>query len=296
MTDLPPRLAQRHRQWQANIIYQKKRHKGVSKRELRALRSQITARQKELAQRVDDGPAALTAYMRSVLGPIGDVSVPVLNRVMTLDEFRDPTFKVELALAESMAGQLSRSLARQPSFWYICMSEWIDAGMLPADLYHALLVGQSRQTQQDLLEHQTRNFIRRTGGIDVERSRISVISDCPVSRAWWRRTIAGDIAAGSEGEIDINTAHRVLHANNDEWENFALDALKRITVTSHPRLRAAVVCQFQDASRENENAAGRPRLQAVARELGRLGTTTSMRHIPWSELRELAAAAAVATA
>ena len=294
MSDLSPGLIQRHRQWQADSIFEQKRHKGVAKRDLRALRAQIAERQKDLAQHVDQGSTALANYMRAVLGSSSElpVAVPVLSRVMTLEEFRDPTFEIEQLLTESMAGQIPRSLARQPAFWYACMAEWIEAGVLPANLHDALLVGQRRKTQQALLDHQTRNFIRRTGGIDVVRNRISVISDCPVSRAWWRRTVASDIEAAAEGEIDVGTAHRVLHANNDEWENFAMDALKRITVTSHPRLRAAVVCQFSNARRDKEMDAGRPQLQAVARELGRLGVTVSMQHIPWSEMRELAASAA----
>ena len=190
MSDLSPGLIQRHRQWQADSIFEQKRHKGVTKRDLRALRAQIAERQKDLAQCVDQGSTALVNYMRAVLGSNSElpIAVPALSRVMTLEEFRDPTFEIEQVLTESMAGQIPRSLAHQPAFWYACMAEWIEAGVLPANLHDALLVGQRRKTQQALLDHQTRNFIRRTGGIDVVRNRISVISDCPVSRAWWRRT------------------------------------------------------------------------------------------------------------
>ena len=293
MNDLPPGLIQRHRQWQADTIFQMKRHKRTPKRELRLLRSQITERQKELARSVELGSDALSAYMRSKLD-IGDdlpVSVPSLSRIMTLDEFRTPTFPIELALAESLVGKVSRSQARHPVFWCICMLEWSKAGVLPVDLRAALLVGQSRKTQEALLEHQTRNFIRRTGGIDVERSKISVLSDCPISRAWWRRTIAIEAANASNGEIDVDTAHRILHASDKMWEEFALDALRRLTSTSHPRLRAAVICAFPAAQRGNKTT-GEPKLRAVARELGRLGTSTSLQHIPWSEMRDLAASVA----
>lgn len=293
MSDLSPGLIQRHRQWQADSIFEQKRHKGTPKRELRGLREQITERQRELVRYVDSGTSALTDYMQDKLRITDDLLsvVPSLSRKMTLDEFRDPTFEIELALAKSMVGQITRAQARQPAFWFVSILEWIRSDMLPANLSEALLVGQSRATQQELLEHQTRNFIRRTGGIDVVRGNISVLSDCSVSRAWWRRTIAEDAAQASNGEIDVDSAHRILHAHNDEWEGFALDALRRLPVTSHPHLRAAVLCAFPDAKR-GDGAAKRPKLQATARNLGRLGPTASMRHIPWSELRDLAATAA----
>lgn len=293
MSDLSPGLIQRHRQWQADNIFQRKRHKGTSKRELRGLREQITERQQELARHVDGGTSALTDYMQDKLRITDDLLsvVPSLSRKMTLDEFRDPPFEIELALAKSMVGQITRSQARQPAFWFVSMLEWIRSDMLPANLSEALLVGQSRATQQELLEHQTRNFIRRTGGIDVERGKISVLSDCSVSRAWWRRTIAEDAAHASNGEMDADSAHRILHAHNDEWESFALDALRRLTVTSHPSLRAAVLCAFPNAKR-GDGATNRPKLQATARSLGRLGLTASVQHIPWRELRDLAEKAA----
>lgn len=293
MSDLPPGLIQRHQKWQADTIFEVKRHKRTPKRELRQLRSQITDRQRELIRSVERGGEALTSYMQSKLGieDSGPVTVPSLSRIMTLEEFRNPTFQIEQALTESMAGKVSRSQARHPVFWCICILQWIKAGMLPPNLYEALLVGQGQKTEQALLEHQTRNFIRRTGGIDVVRSRISVISDCPVSRAWWRRTIATEAANASNGEIDVDHAHQVLHASDTMWEEFALDALRRLTSASHPRLRAAVICAFPEAKRDDKTT-GQPQLRAVARELGRLGSTTSLQHIPWQELRDLANAAA----
>ena len=67
MSDLSPGLIQRHRQWQADNIFQRKRHKGTPKRELRSLREQITERQQELARHVDGGTSALTDYMQDKL-------------------------------------------------------------------------------------------------------------------------------------------------------------------------------------------------------------------------------------
>lgn len=287
-----PGLVERHRKWQVNSIFQKKYHKGESKREQRKKRVQIQSRQQEIDNRVRQGAAALANYMRSAIDipTPSPFNIPEFNIKLTPNEFLDPPFELEQRIAASLAGQVSRAHASHPAFWFTCHAKWISTGKFVDDLPQAMLAGQNIANKQGLLEHQTRNFIRRTGGIDVVRSRTSVFSDCTIARAWWRREIASDAAKASQGELDVDTAHRILSINNPAWESFVTDALRRVPVANHARLRAAILCQFEDAGVDAKAAP--PNLRAVGRELARLGASASLQHIPWPELLEVAKEAA----
>lgn len=289
MSDLRPGLLQKHWAWQANVIFQGKRHRSRSKREIRELRRQITKRQSALETAVKGGRIPLAEYMAKAIGIEGDLPFkpPQFPLRLTADQFLEPPCNVERQLAEGF-GAVTRAEACRTTYWFVSHIAWLQGDALPEDTVKCFLIGQSRPTRQDLREHQTRNFIRRTGGIDVERFRISVLSDCPVSRAWWRWRVAVDAAASSEGTLDAETAHRILHADNAAWEALAMDSLRHVPVTSHSRLRAAVLCQFPDARRGEPGPDGHPWLRSVGRELARLGPSVSLKHIPWTELLELA--------
>ena len=290
---IAPSFVQRHREWQSNVIYEPKRHKNLKKREVRDLRKQISARQNRLEVAVRGGSSVLALHLRETLRvptALPFTPAPLAMKFSSAD-FKNPTLELERDLTDGWTGVVTRQLASQPAYWVTSLITWLEDNLLPLDLDQMLLVGQKRSTKQALLEHQTRNLIRRTGGIDVVRGHVSVLSECPTSRAWWRRRIAEEAAEASEGDLDSLTAHRVLHADNSEWESFAVDSLRRIPVSNHSRLRAAVICQFPDAVRLGAGVEGKPQLQLVARELARYGPTASLQHIPWHELLDIASVA-----
>ena len=138
-----------------------------------------------------------------------------------------------------------------------------------------------------------RNLFRRMGGLPHVRGKLSVLADCPISCAWWRRRVAQLAAAESERVGDpftVEDAHRVLHAGSDAWARLVADSVRRITVVNSSRLHAALIAEYFDAARD-ERGLPAGELQAVVRELATFGTTLCFDTVPWNELRAIVARA-----
>lgn len=251
-------------------------------------RADIEKDQGALLAVVAEGPEALARYLRARLGLEAGTAIgapPLPRTALTPGEFRNPPIEAERELAAAWDEQVEPGQAAQPLFWLLCHVEWIGQGRID-DIEAALTLGDGDRT----MDQRTRNFLRRSGGLPHVRGNVTVFSDCPLARAWWRVRLATEAARFSEGALDPETAHRALHASRPVWEALTLLSLSRITAINHRRARAALVAMIAEPGAANTDA-----VQAGASALARTALTRSPEHVPWSELRATAERAAPAS-
>ena len=254
--------------------------------------------QDELIAAVRAGPQALAILMRGKLG-LGvrqEIGAPELPRPLTSSEFRDPPLALERDLCGSLS-DLTPAIAAQPAFWTACHLAWTEADCFEPPLEPFFLGAKVSGKMPATTDRAVRNLFRRIGGLPHERGKLSVLANCPISCAWWRRHVARLAAAESKRVGDpfsVKDAQRVLHAGSDAWARLVGDSVRRITVVNSSRLHAALIAEYFDAARDKRGLpAGE--LQAVVRELATFGTTLCFDTVPWNELRAMVARAVAAT-
>ena len=168
-------------------------------------------------------------------------------------------------------------------FWLTCHIDWIEQQRLgDGDLSPFLLSGPAEPDS----ENETRNFLRRTGGIFL-RGKISPFSDCTLARAWWRYRLSCEVADSSANGISQEEAHRVLHANRQAWETLVLDSLRRLVAINHPRARVAIVRQLAQRLRA-DGRIDRGQVRHMGIAVARLGLRNSLDHLGYDVLAEAA--------
>ena len=283
MKPITPQDEQRFSDWQRGLTLWNKRDQSPA---------EVAERQRELRDAVHSGSAALAAYLRSELelAEGGAADAPTLPLPLDPSEFRDPPFQLERQIFETWRAVVKARFASQSLFWTRSHVLWIEQGYLGEQLAPALLGALQTGKPMSTDEAATRNLLRRLGGLPHVRGKVSVIQDCPLSRCWWRGQIAASAASASHGELDEETAHRVLHTSNDAWDRLAGDSVKRITAVNHPSVRAAIICQYRNASRETGGLDSHE-MQDAVRLLARHGPPLVFDTVDWSELLEMSAAA-----
>lgn len=277
MNQLDLEVEQHFSDWQRGLVTKGK-----------AIPASVADRQKDLHRAVSEGPLAFAAYLRAWLGLPAEESIdaPVLPAPVDAFQYRDPPFDLERTLSESWDGLISRREASRPVFWTVAHIHWLEEGQLGCDIEDTLLRGGGRDSTED---QRTRNLLRRVGGLPHVRGKVSVLSDSPISRAWWRGSLASEIADAVEGDLSLSATdvHRVLHSHNDAWARLIGDSVHRITVMNQPRARAALIKLYEGASRQGEPV--RPlEMQQVARLLSRHSVALAFEHLDWNELTVLA--------
>ena len=279
------RAAESFGEWQSRLVFEKKFHKKTSHADRRKIIRAVRERQKELKKAVTNGPQGLGRYLRSqlALGADEEIEAPRLPRKLTPSEYQQPPLELEEELGRAWQVKIPPRVASMPHFWLLCHIRWIEACRLGDDgpkLSQAFLAGQRRG---DIRERETRNFLRRTGGIFV-RGNVSVFSDCPLARAWWRYRLAKEVSNVTEGAITQSSAHDVLHRNRQSWETMVMLSLRRITAINQPRARAAIVhylgVHLNGRFKKSD-------VKGVATALARLGLRQSLNNTPLHELYRL---------
>lgn len=273
--------------WQQGIVFEKKHHKKTKSPELRKIKGVIRDRQKELRKAVSEGPDSLGAYLRKQLGLTDShpINAPTLDRRLTPQEFVNPPVELEMELGAEWREEITPRHAAMPHFWLLCHIKWIEQGKLGDSgnqLNEALRSGPRRG---NVLESETRNFLRRTAGIFV-RGNTSVLSDCTLSRAWWRHRLATDVARVTEDEMLQKPAHQVLHRSGPGWETLVMLSLKRITAITQPAARAAIIVYL---ARHRDLKFDKIGVKNAASNLARLGLRRSLVHPSWKETYDLLA-------
>ena len=213
--------------WQRGLVFEKKRFRNRSAAETKKARAKILSRQKTLHDAVAGGPSELGRYLRHEMGlePNETIAAPPIPRAsLTSSEYQNPPLELEQELGESWEHVIQRGSASQPVFWLTCHIDWIEQGKFGTrgfELKKALLVSAAKPNR----ETHTRNFLRRTGGIFV-RANTSVLSDCTLARAWWRYTLAKEVAHVAGAEVSYQAAHEALHVSRPAWETLVMLSLQ----------------------------------------------------------------------
>ena len=277
MNHLNPEIEQHFSDWQRGLATRGK-----------AISPSVADSQKELLGVVSEGPLAFAAYLRGRLGLTAEDSIdaPALPEPIDASEYRDPPFDLERTLSESWYGLIRRRDASRPVFWTLAHIRWLEEGQLGNHIEEALLRGGGRDSTDD---SRTRNLLRRVGGLPHVRGKVSVLSDSPISRAWWRGSVASEVADAAADELTLSAAdvHRVLHSHNDAWARLIGDSVHRITVMNQPRARAAVVKLYEGATREGDPIPPLE-MQLAARLLSRHSVALAFEQLDWEELTNIA--------
>lgn len=278
---------ERFGRWQQGMVFEKKYYKKTKVSDVRKIKGGIRDRQKDLKRAVSECPDSVGAYLRKQLGLTDShpINAPALDRQLTPQEFVNPPVELEMELGTTWREEITPRHAAMPHFWLLCHIKWIEQGKLGDSghlLREALLRGPRRGNP---LESETRNFLRRTGGIFV-RGNTSVLSDCPLSRAWWRHRLATEVAGVTEGEMAQTSAHEVLHRSGPGWETLVMLSLKRITAISQPAARAAIIVYL---ARHPDRKFDQTGVKQAASTLARLGLRRSLVYPSWKTTYDLLA-------
>lgn len=281
------------RDWQSDLIFQGKRHQRRTDEEKQTIQQETARRQQALAEAIGEGPHAVQALLYSQLGS-GDAGalldkLPRLPGRLTEAEMAQTTFHVdrEISIALNNWG-IKPMLAGEPSFWALCHARWIGDEMFP-DGVARVFAGGDKVTEDH--EAMTRTFLRRVCGLPVERGNTSVITDCPLSAAWWRYRVASEVSDTlvNEGEaLTVAQAHRVLQSSV-VWETFVMNMIRRLASINAPRARAAVVLALHEHSiRNHGRAVPREIVSDCMQRVAQLGDRFSFARIEWARLAEAA--------
>ena len=247
--------------------------------------SAIKKRQQEFARAVRGGTDVFTTYLRDSIGPPSAAVPQIRLRHLSAAEAFGPPVEVEAEVGDAWVETVSPNLAAQPYFWTITYQRWLGEGVF-ADGPEACLAtgkpGVRKSERNDLV----RTCLRNMGGLPHVRGNVSVFSDCPMARAYWRRRWAREAAAVPDADISVEAAHQALHQSKGEWESLVLVCLRRVTVLNTPRVRAAIIA---DLAQRTGSRAGL--VNNIARAVAPHGLQRSFEHMPWEELQELVASA-----
>ncbi len=220
--------------WQQRVVVKKGKESGEES---------LKQIQDELANAAREGTPALVEYLRDSLGVKNRSAmleakqeVPLLVRRLTVDEARYVPVELEREIAVSLESVSAEDAAR-PAFWTAAHIVWAEEGLLE-DGWASRLVGKHDDAT-------ARNVCRFLGGLPHVRGKVSVLVDCPLSRAWWRVRMAYRITDTSERNLTFEDTHKMLHRPS-VWEALAEELVRRLAVMNEPRALAAICTRFLD--------------------------------------------------
>lgn len=298
-----------YQSWQQHIIYEKNRARTVDEQSAtgqdngstgadesangqpngpsdeQQYRREVNARQLELVAAVAAGSAVCSQYLLRHLRVTDEEAlrsaVPPLPNPLTASELLRLPRYAEVRIAESLAA-VSPAEAATPVFWAACHAVWIGQGNFD-DLVAGFLEG----PKADNAEARTRNFLRRTGGLERVRGKVSVLVNCPISMAWWRVRTARDIASvAPSGSLDFDAAHEVLH-DATIWAELTGLSVKRLTSLNASKARAAAIVALAQSDSLASGVTVKLRkahCQGALRSVARLSHSFSLDTIPWDQL------------
>jgi hypothetical protein len=267
-----------------SLVWEKKWYRKASDEEKAKIRDQVEARQGELLDAVEGGSGVLSAYLRrSIELPDDEFSAPPLPRTLTAPEVQAPPLELEQEIGRDWR-QLPASHAAQPLFWLRCFTDWLANNQIQGDLVGGLTMGQRADRKnlgdRDRHEAQTRNFLRRLMGIPVIRFNVSVLSDCTLSRAYWRCRLAAQSEDRVYGNVVAEDAHRMFHSSNRAWEALVMLAVRSLTVINEPTAMAAIVERLLAADDFTEE-----QVKSAAHAVGQYSHRHSVHHTERDTLR-----------
>lgn len=284
MNPLPAKCATRLSEWQMSLVWEQKWYRKASDEEKKKIRGQVEARQRELLDAVEGGSAVLSDYLRRSLElPDDEFTAPPLPRTLTAPEVQAPPLELEQEIGEDWR-HLPAGHAAQPLFWVRCFADWLAKDQIQGDLVDGLTMGQRADRKslgdRDRHEAQTRNFLRRLMGIPVIRYNVSVLSDCTLSRAYWRWRLAAQSEDREYGNVVAEDVHRMFHSSNPGWETLVMLAVRNLTVINEPMAMSAIVERLLAADDFTEE-----QVKAAAHAVGQYSHRHSIHHTDRDTLR-----------
>lgn len=276
------RTSRRYEEWQRSCVFKQHVH-GRWEGADPEVKAPVRRRQEELVAAVHGGADRLGVFLRQQLGLDASEQIhapPFLLEHLSAGDLLRLSHVQEEELAGAWEGIPSR-LASRPLFWFLCHVAWIEEGRFGCSgkrLAEAFLLRGVSPTREAM----TRNFLRRTGGLAPIRGNVSVLTDCPLSRAWWRRRVAAEVERASMGRVTRATALRVLNPG-PVWEQLATAWLRRAVVANQARGRAALVALLDRRLRRRGKLA-RADVKEALDEVARRGEQRSFAHTPLDEL------------
>ena len=247
--------------------------------------------QKEFIAAIDGGKETLPAYLRRELRLDRSLPIVPLHRKLSPREVATPSLELEQELWEHWKETLPiyPREASLPIFWCVAYIQWIEDGSLGDDLRSALIRARNIKDSKKLLDAETRSGLYNLGGLPEVRGRVSVFSNCPLARAWWRCRYSEEISDFLGGGITFQEAHSALYWKYSIWDDFTRIPLRRITLLSDPKLRAAIVAYL--ASPECQISTNSD-YAAFAQNLARRCRSYSISLLTWDRLESLVREAA----
>lgn len=297
MSNLSQDFLDRFDTWQKDLIFEKRKWRHRDDSQIKAEVLATTERQARLAEAVEGGSQTLKSYLLKQLG-ISDesritVNLPSLPNPLTAAELINLPEHAEREVARHWGNSITPSLAAEPAFWTLCHAIWIGEQMFGDNMKAVFFAG----GRGDNSEAQTRNLLRRMGGLRRVRGNISPLTDCPLSVAWWRYRLAQQVFSlvmsepGSEPLFELGDVHKLLRIR-DVWDYLVGMSLRRVTVVSAPRAQAAIVTTLLISGRSalslQEGKMARQATEAAVRAVAGLAVTHSLHSAPWPVLIESA--------
>ena len=254
--------------------------------------------QKEFIAAIDGGKETLPAYLRRELRLDRSLPIVPLHRKLSPGEVATPSLELEQELWEHWKETLPiyPREASLPIFWCVAYIQWIEDGSLGDDLRSALIRARNIKDSKKLLDAETRSGLYNLGGLPEVRGRVSVFSNCPLARAWWRCRYSEEISDFLGGGITFHEAHSALYwkkrngeYSNSIWDDFTRIPLGRITLLSDPKLRAAIVAYLVSPECQISTKSD---YAAFAQNLARRSRSYSISLLGWDKLEGLVRGAA----
>ena len=276
------------RQWQTSHIYIKNRLKDNNSDKAREDRAEANRRQDALLASLSRGPEATRNYLCDQLLD-GDINAltqfPKIADPITPAAMKDlPADDEERIHRELTAQGLAPAVAAESSFWMLSHTRWIGESVFGPDVADVFTAGGPRGTGS---EERTRNFLRRTGGLHGVRGYTSVISDCPISSAWWRVNLAREIQDTISKEPGVSISFENIHDAlriKPVWTTLIDLSVHRVTAINAPRARAAVISAVVEHRLGEDSRIGKSQIQDSIQSVGALAYRYSLHTAAWDLL------------
>lgn len=266
----------RHDAWHRSLVQTSDRSAAGSK--------SVAETQRALLAAADAGTVPLAEYLFAqldVAASDADDAVPQLPRLTSTAMQKLPLHD-EQQIAVALQRHLTPAEAASPAAWTLCHAVWISRGCFGVDPAAALCQAPAATTPDDT---RVRRFLRHTGGLHIVRGAVSVLVDCPVAAAYWRRRTAERAAHAAGPPLTPDEAHNALWPNQ-VWESVARMSVKQVTAIAAPRALAAVITAI---AQRNAPPTG-SQVQAAIRAVGRLSHGRCLAFAHWGTLHAAAAA------
>lgn len=261
--------------WQQRVVVKKGKESGEES---------LKQIQAELAKAARNGTPALAAYLREQLevknrsGMLETKQeIPLLVRRLTADEARYVPVELEREVAVSLE-TVSAEDAVRPAFWTAAHIVWAEEGLLE-DGWASRLAGNDDDAT-------ARNVCRFLGGLPHVRGKVSVLVNCPLSRAWWRVRMSHLIADASERNVTFEDTHKMLH-HQPVWEVLAEELVRRLAVMNEPRALAAICRRFLNEYTAESNR--RKVMQNMIHRMAGYSTVVNFSLAPFEDMLMLCA-------